>query len=1248
MPQHVQWCVSVAPCVTFTNALPCSLELQFTQSPETNIGVSNSVASTAANAARELFFLPNEFYAHRTKNTIFESEDSSSPEWTPFSETDRMAVQTIVEAGGQFNLPCTLSGRDIYMRIRIPGTDLWSKAHGIPYFLFMDRVAYRKHKAEDIQWNYARDYDLSIKRGLQVKFQRAWHRNREIVFFSDYWVVNKSGIALNYETEPPRSKNKKDRKSNGRGGRSAAEDADDADDDSDTEQSESPSESKSYEVLKFTQTEFSDDLHRRFLGSSAVPLLMSCPRRRLRIMPYAMMSDIGKGDFFIYDVHCLSGKTYHTHNNLNVGGQAYQDEKWLITHIPESISTASKRYRTIYIEPHNSDKFSDPQEYKFVSFRVPKDSFVYLCVDARCATIPHWMTQLGFLSIGERFRTSDMSTVYHVYKKFYRGLDWVYLGGNKLYASTDSTGTGNPINMYIIIILEAPPGYNEPTVANVAVQANWFGIAGKKTYHVKPCFRYGDRLYSDSTETISELPTLLLHTSLLAVQTRQADRFNASFTLLTITLQHPSRVFLCVDVSINIALLPYWIKKCGFADSGMFLSSRHAKYRILHRSYGVEQCILGGMGCRESSQFNYFVLIADEGEFARRLSQFPVNSINLGRNRRSAVTADTHLDTSVLGMCKEDPTRDISHFWDQSQSQLTMQRPFFDEQGRHWSQFFDVAVGNKGELRTNCATFSISIQALPGVFHRTSVVSILPRFVIVNHLPVDVFLYPFCGTVSSRLDVDYAKEHCTKVASGASGVLYSFYKAADSHMQGLKRWLSLVCVGGAERGLSKLFSRPISIDDIGETHVWLPIRPSCGESDSDNKSNGYLVVSVSVMLDDTSVVVTLADASLFPPYRIENRTSTTVLVRQLQQEKWLHISPSTWCSYLLDDPYGQRFVELGVTATNAISAPYSLDEIGPLPNFDYSRTFFSSLVSSSSASRTLVMEHKKVLESDSAVDGSDGVIGGYVHADKATRVLVLFNYYDQRVPRHRQLSMGLQSSPLKQHGGLGPTSCIMDAEPNLQNMSTTDKLLRSLQVKVTLLGVAISIIADTSTQTLEELLAIYIEGVSLKFNGHLPSLECSIYHCQVDDMRPSARFPVVLVPTTSGLNSHLSDEIVATPFMRVRCTWKYFAGVDDVVHICDFEALLQELNIRVDMDLVMSSVGLLGRTIKEITSHNSFFRSLQAATDGAILAAQEIMYATITDSVFRTASVTSRRPVYIELFHHSCVIVNLEVHNLAS
>ena len=1181
--------------------------------------------------------------------------------WIPFSDTDCMVIHSVIDSGGRYNLPCCRSGRDLFLRVRLPGTDLWSKPHGIPYYLFMDRTLYRKHKAEDIQWSYTREDDLSVKRGCQIKYQRSWHRNRDIAFFSDYWVVNKSGIALCYETELCTKKRKvmesisRNTSSDDIRDRSYSNDGDSDDTATQTSSAErktSVHDLKPYEVLRFTQSEFSDDLHRRFVGTSALPLLISCPQRRLRIMPYAMMSEVGQGGFFIYDVHCLSGKLCKTRVNPNVGGKVYCDEPWLITQLPESIAEASRTYRSVYVELHNSDRYSDPQERDFISFRVPKDAFVYLCVDARCKSIPIWMTQLGFLSIGERFHTDNTKTVYQVYKRFYRGLDWVRLGGSRMKAASGST-----VNMYAIIIMESPNGYNEPTVASVSVQHMWhLPPTCRRVYQLKPSFHYGDRVYIDTADSVTFLPRLLLSLPLLAVQTLDSDRFVASANLLSIVLQHPTRVFLCVDYCISVRHFPSWIYKRGFNDSGMHIYTANSKYRVLHRSYGVENCVLGGLACRNSDLHNYFVLIADEEEFTRKLSQCPVNSIRIDQNRCRRVKVSEEW-TSVPGMCKDDPARDVTQFWGNELGHVTLQRPFFNEQGRHWSQYFDAAVGNKGELQTSCATLAVSIQPLPGVFHRTALVSILPRFVVINQLSVDISVYPFAGT--SACHSAPQPSLCTIVDAKVSAVLYSFDREEEEsvgHPVRCKRWIRvgsvLTLLGGTtmQQGrTNSAFSRAISVDDVGETHVWLPIRSSVDvdrDGISKHPTDGYLIVNASVTLEDTSVVITLTDRSHFPPYRIENRTSHTVQVRQLLQQKWVEVSRREWCSYLWEDPYGPRSVELSVPASDVVSAPLSLDEIGPIETFHYSRSFFSALMLPSNLQES---DGEHVGTSERCAPGigvnprpAVGCIAGYVYADEATRVLVLFNYYDSSPGLGRELSMRLHPSPIKAKTMASMRCCSIESEPSIQNLSTFDKVLRSLRVKLSFRGVSINVIADTPMHTLEELLSISVEGILCKFNGNVPSIEYSVYHIQVDDMRPAARFPVILVPADSGFNSHLSDVGEPTPFVQMRCTWKYVVGGDDSIHITNLEALLQEANVKVDMDMTMSIVGLLGRTIKELTGHNSFMNSLQNPEDAALKATQDMIYYTIPDRIVHIVTATWR-PVYIELFHHSSVVVNLEV-----
>jgi SHR-binding domain of vacuolar-sorting associated protein 13 len=80
----------------------------------------------------------------------------------------------------------------------------------------------------------------------------------------------------------------------------------------------------------------------------------------------------------------------------------------------------------------------------------------------------------------------------------------------------------------------------------------------------------------------------------------------------------------------------------------------------------------------------------------------------------------------------------LSPVWDTAQhGPITQCAVPFDSEGRHWSQRFSVnAVSTSGELLTPCAAFGVTIAALPGLYRRTRVVTLYPRFVVRNDLRV--------------------------------------------------------------------------------------------------------------------------------------------------------------------------------------------------------------------------------------------------------------------------------------------------------------------------------------------------------------------------------------------------------------------------------------------------------------------------------------------------------------------------------
>jgi SHR-binding domain of vacuolar-sorting associated protein 13 len=95
----------------------------------------------------------------------------------------------------------------------------------------------------------------------------------------------------------------------------------------------------------------------------------------------------------------------------------------------------------------------------------------------------------------------------------------------------------------------------------------------------------------------------------------------------------------------------------------------------------------------------------------------------------------------------------LSPVWDTAQHGPIAQCAVpFDSEGRHWSQRFSVnAVSTSGELLTPCAAFGVTIAALPGLYRRTRVVTLYPRFVVRNDLRVPLQVRFNCLNSSFQL-----------------------------------------------------------------------------------------------------------------------------------------------------------------------------------------------------------------------------------------------------------------------------------------------------------------------------------------------------------------------------------------------------------------------------------------------------------------------------------------------------------------
>jgi hypothetical protein len=1179
--------------MSFTNALPCALNIELTQPPVILQSIDESIPLKCSEiAVRELFFLPNDLHIETHDTNIYSSNQPTEISWEPFLEDDMMNSFQILP-GCSWKLPCYLADRDLYFRVSISGTNLWSKVYVFCRDILLQRSIFRKHKPEDLEWNYTRNRDVTLERGPQIKFKRVWKFTREIVFFSDYWVINKTGLAFFYETKPF---------------------------DENVNQIVELKDSNDYKTLLFTETEYSDTIQKQFLGNLSVPILLNCPNRRLRIMPYCMMQEIDRSNFYLYDSWSSSGNVF---NILTVDSplQLYSDEDWTITSIPTVLSSSKN---LIYIQTPNQDRESSPHEENFFSFKISTNCFVSVCIDARCRRVPNWMKKYGFLSSGERIRSTNPRTVYQVYRKFYRSHDCVRLGGNGLKIASDPKGSESTIDMYLIFISECPLYYNEPTLASITLHDSvWRNFLKPLHFSLKPRFKVGDAIFLDRDDiSLTHLPSLLSNISLLAIQTCSTD-LNLNYQqFINLTIQHPSRLYLCIDSSIDVDEYPTWISQIGFKITNLKADSYLKTFNLLCRSCGVEMLTIGSLCCQQKSATNYFLLLADEQDFLHK--SHSVNPFLIGSSRQSAI--------SLV------PDRnDLAYtLWD-SREHLVLQKPTFDEKGRHWSQYFDVAPGNTGELTTTCGSFSVQVNPLPGLFHRTSAVTFFPRFIIVNQLPIGVIIRPVMGTLPTMApSTTINPQNPIELSPNESGILYAFtqlslhrtFEVGEEIIH--KRWIWVQALGAS----SSNHSRPISLDDIGEIDVWLPIIQTPGLDNTDSSAS-KLLISASVMLQDSLVVVTLRDISKTPPYRLENRSLTHSLEYRQRHNllsNWQTLAPGAWTSYVWDDPYGAKYLELKISKTETISQPLCLDEIGQIPNISWN-SFLSSFLSKAFSRNTM----NDSLDESSTV--SSGVIGGYIYANGITRVLILneisskyrlLNSFD--FPKEHSWSRSLD---------LGSTrNSVSKTLPS----NVVDNLLRSIHIRSSVCGLHLNLFQDESTNhRVEEILSIHLEGFLVEYNGQNPYLEVSVYHIQIDDMRNSPRFPVIFVPTNSGFNSHLSDDDgVEIPFIQLRCKWKHGSMSTEILHLSEFQTLVQPINVKLDMELLMYLARVMGKIIQQ-SNHHSFWLTRISPEAASINAAIQIISQTLNPHILQTYLVSSKRPIYIELFHYGSLIIYVEV-----
>ena len=449
---------------------------------------------------------------------------------------------------------------------------------------------------------------------------------------------------------------------------------------------------------------------------------------------------------------------------------------------------------------------------------------------------------------------------------------------------------------------------------------------------------------------------------------------------------------------------------------------------------------------------------------------------------------------------------------------------------------------------------------------------------------------------------------------------------------------------------------------------------------------------------------------------------------------WLLLPPQSWKCYLWDDSQFDKSIELSVqplrkdmasaksydTDTSvkqyvALSGSIYLDKIGPVTTFDF--------IASSPRLQGKGVTRRKC------------ALGGYIYADGPTRVLVLHEVSPNSpmLPRafsftHRQSSVKM----CKAHdSNLKTQNYYRDLDMRYSPMTVTNfispwqHLRRVLDLRIAVCHLQLNLLVEKNVAdrahldesrilSLAELLSVNFENCiiqlrSLPFSPTLSNSfdslrphfldhkQCDVMcdHIQLDDMRPVAKFPVIFAPVPVDHEAAPGPcALQSTPHVHLRCVWTSDIQVDSdnangreddpecsssrhnhVIHIQEMEALMSDVHLKVDMDLILDVVEHIGQAFQDLSRQNihecilpktnrcSKLKDSGAEKDtvqaligtndsvvddeAALLSYEAVRLAfsrTLNRSVSHASNLASTaKAVYIELFHHCSLTVHLEV-----
>ncbi|TFJ87665.1 hypothetical protein NSK_001015 [Nannochloropsis salina CCMP1776] len=1116
-----------------------------------------------------------------------------SGEKTPVGESHENMVMVwsgCIESGHHTNLELVKLDRSLYVRVRLMGEAQpgpWSLPVHIPPWAHLNRTAFNADREsglnEGLELWWMESGNGSEYHG-DARFVRRWRLKgaRRLALCADYWIINKTGLALSYRPTPLQE----------RGGRTGSPLFEDAT----TGEAHAMESAQRHSPLPFEATTapptlgataqgancrfISDGIHRRCFGrTTRLPLLVSCPAKTLRTMPYALSCEALNAPLFISELRI---ETYGKDQVLpatvircfETGFPLFTNSDIRVTELPAPVQERLRRpdgvlcilRERLVAKQSNSDQQDLQDGNEMVTFVVSEDSYVYAFC---CRNRP------GDDSEEERENVlpnapSDLSV-----------------------RSSDSKGWLDDELKDLIDKSDARLNVDDERLdaKDNDLSLYWNGQMNGTLRIMAPLF---DTLGRD-----------------------WSSPFNVDAISTTGQVETPSAV-----LGVSVKPLP-----------GIFHRTRAVtlwpRFIVINRlRKSVDVLPLLRSRCLDNQS---------GGESG-------------GRVMRNTVAAMLNRPSSVL---EKETLVDAESNSKKTTIKGTKPLP------RTGVQATPDSGALKGQLTpTDCY----------GVLHAGECMAIygfLPLRFLPSNLLLPAALKKSRAAALQHHSTYQMRDDDKDETAMAHALCFRLHNADTS-----------------DESQQYSFSHPVLSEDVGETCVWF-------WRDSRGVYPGPLV-SANVTVHASTVFMTLRDSTLSPPYRIENRSSWAYLrcKQSGTSDDTFAVGPMAYKSFSWQERDQLHRLNVSVEdipkkdgggpASSVATAEYSLDEVGPKETMLIaSRAFFSGSgvggfgvggVSGSSLARSLTIKARPPQQKL------------YVHVSTAGRTRVItFSDLPRDDFRNRLNEMALLS----------------------WTWSLFQELYNSLDIHVGLAGFTLNLLdMDGSGRRVVELLSLTLDRLEIRKEGGKDRAQLALYHIQLDDMRPGATFAVIIQPADSGwhtparrskklkaaamaislsstgtgteqqterLAAAKEDEHVFSnlvPLVRVTAEPELHTPWSEVVHFRGLELSVQELEMRVDLDTLFSLVAYIGRLSRfdsereeraptggDVYHHyyhhhrDPSIRSLRTniMDEKSISLVRRLLRSKVRVPDAALSEAVGQRLVYIELFHHSSLIVGMEL-----